>query len=201
MGRVKGQRLIVFCSEIETDLDRVREALAEATEQPLENSSVAQAEPPDGMADAGWMAVSVQLSEAVRAGEALSTQLETVTGLFSRVLKESVLGVVVDPAEATARACYHSPGMFPRSTEGESFHVIRQAAGWIETDPNALVRYFDAHAQRNELVQRVDLSDISRTSAEEEPAQAALPDDEDRYVDAKLKHARELMQRYLGNRK
>ncbi len=192
MGPVKKPRLIVFCSEIEADLERVREALAEAAEQPLEGGSVVRTRTPDGMAEAGWMAVSVQLG-------ALAAPLETVTGLFSRVLKDSVLGVMMEGQSGMARACYHSPGMFPRSTEGEGFHVIRQAASWIEADPNALVRYFNAHAQRNELGQPVDLSDVI-AAPEEEPSGAEL-DDEDRYVEARLRRAHELMQRYLGNRK
>src|SRR5262249_17623957 len=129
VGAVTGKkRLIVFCSEIETDLDRVREAIAEA----VDGAQVTRTQAPDAFGEAGWMAVAVTLSEPVRVGETLCAELETITGLFSRALQESVLGVAVDPSLGQARACFHSPGVFPRSTEGKSFHVIRQAASWIE---------------------------------------------------------------------
>ncbi|MGQ0508900.1 MAG: hypothetical protein ACT4TC_26660 [Myxococcaceae bacterium] len=192
------QRLIVFCSEIEADLDRVRRALADSEDQRTEGAQLARTKTPQGLADAGWMAVAVHFAESERSGEIVPGELEAITRLFARVLKDGAVGVLVHPAGGQARASYCSPGMFPRATDGDSFHVIRQAASWLEADADSMVRYFNAPAQKNDLAQAVDLSALFML---EEPSAPAGLDEDDRFVEAKLKSAHELMQRYLGNRK
>src|SRR5439155_9831766 len=95
----------------------------------------------------------------------------------------------------------------PRGTSGDPFHVVRQAASWIETDASQLARYFSVFDRpKNELVGPLDLtratgsgSDAKQRELEGDPP--AEMDEDDRYVEAKLKHARELMEKYRAARK
>ncbi len=192
--RLRLERLVFFCSDIDTELDPVREALAELFEQAnLAGAELKRVGVSEALSGSGWMALTVRPARAGRlpAASALAPYLVEATRLVAKVLREEALGVFVDPDANTARAVLHGAGGFPRVSEGEPFHVIRQLASWLETDPDQLSRYFSAYAQRNELAGPVDLSDI-----EVPPEVPREGDDEDRFVEAKLAHARQLMDRY-----
>ena len=85
--------------------------------------------------------------------------------------------------------------------------MVRQAASWIESDPEQLARYFAASERpKNELVGPIDLSRASgaegdRAQRESDGEAPAEMDEDDRFVEAKLKQARELMDKYRAARK
>jgi hypothetical protein len=190
---LRQERLVFFCSDIDTDLDSVRDGLVDLFETAnLTGAELKRVGAPESLSEAGWMALTVKVTRGGRtaAAAALGPHLVDATRTIAKALREEAFGVYVDAAGA-ARAVLHGAGGFPRVCEGETFHVIRQLASWIETDPDQLFRYFSAYAQRNEIVGPVDLSDV-----EVPPDVPRDSDEEDRFVEAKLKHARELMDRY-----
>lgn len=194
------QRFIMFCSEIEADLEKVRQALIELSDQHgLNELEIEPVDSPEALAQSGWMTLSVSRVGATPADlTRLGSHIEQLVQACARALGEGVLGIFVD-GKAYGRACFQSPGGFPRSSEGEIFHVLRQAASWVETDAVQLLRYFSAGAGRPGIAAQVDLSEV-QVSAEDKDIETEM-DDDDRFVEAKLKLARELMQRYLSARK
>jgi hypothetical protein len=194
------QRLIIFCSELDADLAKVRQALSELSDQHgLAELELEPIDGPEGLTQSGWMTLQVSRAGTTAVDLArLGSHIEELVQSCSRVLGEDVLGVFVD-GNAYGRACLQSPGGFPRSSEGEIFHVLRQAAGWVEADAVQLLRYFSAGTSRGTVGNQLDLSEV-QVSAEEKEPDTEL-DDDDKFVEAKLKQARELMERYLSARK
>jgi len=193
------QRLIIFCSEIDADLAKLRQALAELSDQhSLPELELEPVDGPESLAQSGWMTLSVTREGAAADLARPGGHLEQLVQACARALSGDVLGLFVD-GTTYARACLQSPGGFPRSSEGEVFHVVRQAASWLEADAVQLLRYFSAGVGRARLGTQVDLSEV-QVSAEDKDLEADM-DDDDRFVEAKLKDARELMQRYLSARK
>jgi hypothetical protein len=201
LGRVLGQfeavrqeRLVIFCVDIDADLPRVNELLAPFfAELGLGGAELKRGRAPEGLVEAGWMAVQVKPSRAVLT---LCEHLQPLAQRISAALGEKALCVFVDSAKGTAQAFLRGGRGQPRMSEGESFHVIRQVAAWLEADPHSLSRFFSTYAARNELVGPVDLTDVAAS-----PEVAEGEDEEDRYVEAKLKAGREWMERYLLRRK
>jgi hypothetical protein len=194
------QRLILFCSEIDADLEKVRLALAELSDQHgLAELELEPTDGPEGLTQGGWMTLQVSRVGAAPVDlSRLGSHIEELVQSCSRALSEDVLGIFVD-GSTYARACLQSPGGFPRSSEGELFHVLRQAAGWVEADAVQLLRYFGPGLTRGGVGNQLDLSEV-QVSADEKELDTEM-DDDDRFVEAKLKQARELMERYLSARK
>ena len=198
---MKQQRLILFCSDVDVDLEEIHRALAALCDQlevaPLE---VDEIEGPEALSAAGWTTVAVRPS---RPGEDLAVvekNLDALAKACATALREDILAVYLDHLSGSARACLQSPGGFPRSADGELFQVLRQTATWVEADAVQLMRFFAPPPRPNELQpQAGDLSDLG-LSAEEKDVDPD-PDDEDRFVEGKLKSAREHMERYLAARK
>lgn len=178
-------RLVIFCSDVDTELTAAMEALRDVFELARVSAPrLVNVLPPEPLRESGFRALTIH-GERLTAEESarrLSQHLHAVTRTFARTLREEVLGVFADVDNLTAQACFHPPGGFPRSAEGDAFQVLRQAAGWLETDGNAFLGYFGGY----------DVS-FNKTSAEPDPL-----DDEDVFVRGRLERAAELMARYRG---
>ena len=188
-------RLVIFCSDIETNLQPAMEALSEVFEHARVSAPrLISVVPPPVLREAGFRALSIQ-GERLSPEESarrLSQHLHAVTRTFARHLREEVLGVYSDVQSLETQACFHPPGGFPRSGEGDAFQVLRQAAGWLETDANGFLGWFGAYdvaITGNTVAQ--DHAGVPRAVVETDPR-----DDEDAFVDSRLKAARELMARY-----
>jgi len=193
------QRLLIFCSEVDADLSKLRQVLAEWSDQhTLPELAVEPVDGPESLAQGGWLTLSLTVMGAGVELSKTGGQLEQLVQVSARALSGAVLGIFVGGA-SHARACLQSPGGFPRSSEGEVFHVVRQAAGWLEADTVQLLRYFSAGLRQARLGTHVELNEV-QLSAEDKEVEATL-DEDDRFVEAKLKQARELMQQYLSTRK
>jgi hypothetical protein len=182
---LKVERLVIFCAECPKDLGQtcawVREALVPLGVRDAELKPVPG---PASLAQAGWSAFGVFLPKANKQGWTfVRERLEGLADRLSKQLGDDVLCVYVDPTHRRSRACLQSPSGFPRSSEGESFHVLRETANWVEADPVQLLRFFNA---------------ANGESPESEPE--AEPDEVDRFVQAKLEEARKLMAEYLSRK-
>lgn len=187
-------RLVIFCSDIDSDLQPAMEALHDVFEHArVAAPRLLSVVPPPPLREAGFRALSIQ-GERLSGEESarrLSEHLHAVTRTFARQLREEVLGVYSDIPNLEAQACFHPPGGFPRSGDGDAFQVLRQAAGWLETDANGFLGWFGAY----------DLAITGNVVAQDE---AGVPravvetarDEEDAFVESRLTAARELMQRY-----
>ena len=203
---VSSERLVIFCADGEADLEVLRAELDELFERcGVSGVEMKRVGGPEALTEAGWAALSLHAPDDGRTR--LGQRLAEVTRGIARVLREEALGVYVDGQRATAAACFAKPRGLPRGTSGDPFHVVRQAASWIETDASQLARYFSVFDRpKNELVGPLDLtratgsgSDAKQRELEGDPP--AEMDEDDRYVEAKLKHARELMEKYRAARK
>jgi len=199
---VKQQRLILFCADVDVDLGELHRALR-ATCDWLEPSTleVNVVEGPETLAAAGWTTVAVRSGWSENGLRAVRRELDVLARACAAALHEDVLAVLVDHASGSARACLQSPGGFPRSIDGEVFHVLRKTATWVDADPVQLMRFFAPPSRPSELQpQAGDLSDI-QLSGEEESHMDAEPDEDDRFVESKLRAAREWMERYRAAQK
>lgn len=183
-------RLVLFCVELDPDAGGLREELDGLFgELGLEEASLERVAGPEGLSDAGWAALELSLPAGAPGDlRRLGERLGELTRRLSQALADRALGVYLDGEGRGRAALYGSRS--PRSSEGEAFHVVRQAAAWMEADPIALARYFSAYAAQSRLEGPVDLS--AADTAEES---------EDRFVEAKLRQAREYMEQYLARRK
>ena len=198
---MKQQRLILFCSDVDVDLEEIHRTLSAVCDQ-LDAGAleVDEIEGPEALTAAGWTTVAVRPGHAGDALGAVEKSLDALARACATALGEDVLAVYLDHVNGSARACLQSPGGFPRSADGEIFQVLRQTATWVEADAVQLMRFFAPPPRPNELAaQAGDLSDV-QLSAEEKDRDAE-PDDEDRFVEGKLKAAREWMERYRSARK
>lgn len=188
-------RLVIFCSDIESDLQPAMDALNDVFEHAKVSAPrLVAVVPPAHLRESGFRALSIQ-GERLTAEESarrLSEHLHAVTRTFARQLREEVLGVYSNVPNLEAQACFHPPGGFPRSGDGDAFQVLRQAAGWLETDANGFLGWFgayDAAITGNVVAQ--DEAGVPRAVVETDTR-----DDEDAFVESRLMAARELMSRY-----
>jgi len=198
---VKQQRLILFCSDVDVDLEEIHRALGAICEQ-LDTSAleVDEIEGPEALTAAGWTTVAVRPGRGGDGLDVVEKNLDALARACATALREDVLAVYLDHVNGSARACLQSPGGFPRSVDGEIFHVLRQTATWVEADAVQLMRFFAPPPRPNELqAQAAELSEGGFSGEEKEVDPE--PDDEDRFVEGKLKAAREWMERYQGSRK
>lgn len=190
-------RLVIFCSDVDTPLTPVMEALAEVFElAKVAAPRLVNILPPEAMRDAGFRALTLQ-GERLTSEESarrLAQHLHAVTRTFARTLREEVLGVFSDVGNLQAQACFHPPGGFPRSSEGDAFLVLRQASGWLETDTNGFLSYFGAYDVALGANSPVPaLENVTRALKD---AAEPVVDEEDVFVEGRLLAARELMSRY-----
>ncbi|HZN91693.1 MAG TPA: hypothetical protein VFB81_03285 [Myxococcales bacterium] len=198
---MKQQRLILFCSDVDVDLEEIHRTLGAVCDQ-LDAGAleVDEIEGPEALTAAGWTTVAVRPSRSGQDLGVVEKNLEAMARACATALREDILAVYLDHLNGSARACLQSPGGFPRSIDGEIFHVLRQTATWVEADAVQLMRFFAPPARPNELqAQAAELSGEGLSG--EEKDLDPEPDEEDRFVEGKLKSAREHMERYRAGRK
>jgi hypothetical protein len=138
--------------------------------------------------------------------------LANVAGRLESVVKampsavgtgEEVLAVFADPGRERARAYLQPATGFARSLEGELFHVLREASGWLEIDPVLMMRYGLQGEDALPPGPRAILQNFGvQLGASAEPVPPAEPlDEDDRFVEQKLAEARALIARYRAAKK
>ena len=196
------QRLILFCSDVNVDLDELHRTLRAACDLPGPAAlEVDEIEGPESLATAGWTTVAVRPGKSGQDLGAVGRDLDALARACTAKLREDVLAVFLDHLSGFARACLQSHGGFPRSIDGEAFHVLRQAAIWVDADPVQLMRFFAPPSRPNELQPGTDDLSQVQLSGEEEKELDAEPDEEDHFVESKLRSAREWMERYRAAKK
>jgi hypothetical protein len=203
------RRLILFLSDVEGNLTAVRQTLkrvCEAVDLPTPEVKWLES-PPEGLSDTGWHAAELALPPApgrkARKSEQpfLEEQLDAMTHALAQDFRDRALGIFVDREHSYARTCVSGPGRPSKAVEGEVLDVMRQAARWLDVETGLLARLFGGgNAARNLLAAAVDFgNDPARPGAE--APKPPEPDEDDRFVEAKLSQARAYMEQYLSNRK
>jgi len=199
------RRLLLFLSDVEGNLTAVRQTLRRVCEAAsLATPDVKWVEPrPEGLADASWQVAELTLPPApgrkARKSEQpfLEEQLDAMAQALSHDFQERALGIFVDREHSYARTCLSGPGRPSKAVEGEVLDVMRQAARWLEVETGLLARMLGGgNAARNLLAAAVDFGGEPGA-----PFKPAEPDEDDRFVEAKLAQARAYMEQYLNARK
>lgn len=143
---------------------------------------------------AGWSGLAVRpLRGKAKDTANLEAHLEALVQACSTELSEAVVGLFHDAAHGFARACFHKGEGPTRRAEGDAGRVVRQAATWIHVDARELADYFRK------------LAPIPPPVPDEAGAEGVVveaePDEDDRYVEAKLRQARELFEQYRAAQK
>lgn len=201
------RRLILFLSDVEGNLTAVRQTLkrvCEAVDLPTPEVKWLES-PPEGLADTGWHAAELALPPApgrkARKSEQpfLEEQLDAMTHALAQDFRDRALGIFVDREHSYARTCVSGPGRPSKAVEGEVLDVMRQAARWLDVETGLLARLFGGgNAARNLLAAAVD---FGNEPAGVKPPTPPEPDEDDRFVEAKLSQARAYMEQYLNTRK
>jgi hypothetical protein len=191
-------RLILFLSDVEGNLTALRQTLKRICEdigQPLPEVKWSQSH--SALADAGWHVAEVTMPTARKPREGhLEEHLDKLTQALAQDFRDRVVGLYADRANSYARVCVGGPGRPSKTLEGEFLDVLRQAAKWLEVETTVLARMLGNNPARNLLAAAVDFGDDGQSAAEQPPAPPE-PDEDDRFVEAKLGEARQLMERYL----
>jgi hypothetical protein len=209
-------RLVLFLADIEGNLTALRQTLTRACEAAnVPMPEVRWVESATPLADAGWRVAELKLTPA--GGKAVpEDHLDTLVRSVARDFRDQAVGLYTDKAGSYGRASLSEPGRPSRSLEGEYIDVVRQTARWLGVEAPVLGRLLDGGATaRNLLAAAVDFGGDEphspaptksqakgkgRHPAEQPPAPPE-PDEDDRFVEAKLGEARRLMEQYLSSRK
>ncbi|OJH37119.1 hypothetical protein [Cystobacter ferrugineus] len=206
-------RLVLFLADIEGNLTALRQTLSRACETahvPLPDVRWVEAATP--MTDAGWRVAEVKLQPS--GGKAVpEDHLDSLVRAVARDFRDQAVGLYTDKAGSYGRASLSEPGRPSRSLEGEYIDVVRQTARWLGVEAPVLGRLLDGGATaRNLLAAAVDFGNEEPQQGaasqgkpsrrgEQPPAPPPEPDEDDRFVEAKLVEARRLMEQYLSHRK
>lgn len=193
-------RLILFMSDVEGNLTALRQTLKRICEeigQALPEVKWSQSH--SSLADAGWHVaeVAVPTHRKPREGH-LEEHLDKLVQALAHDFRDRVVGLFADKAHSYARVCVGGPGRPSKMLEGELLDVLRQAAKWLEVETSVLARLLGNNPVRNLLAATVDFGEEGKAAAEA-PPMPPEPDEEDRFVEAKLAEARVLMERYLSS--
>lgn len=201
------RRLILFLSDVEGNLTALRQTLkrvCEAVDLPTPEVKWVET-PPEGLVEAGWHAAELELPPApgrkARKSEQpfLEEQLDAMTQALAQDFRDRALGVFVDREHSYARTCVSGPGRPSKAVEGEVLDVIRQASRWLDVETGMLAKLFGGgNAARNLLAAAVDFGNEPGSAKPPSPPE---PDEDDRFVEAKLAQAKLYMEQYLSNRK
>lgn len=191
------QRLIVFCAVPEMDVERVRRVVRALRDGHPELGvlEVQSLEAPPRVLDGGWSALGISpLPGKARDASVLEGHLEALVQSCAAELGEAVVGLYHDAANGYARACLFRGEGPLRRAEGDAGRVVRQTAAWIHVDARQLAEYF------RQLATPPPVPSEPQAPAEVQPVEAE-PDEDDRFVESKLRTARELMEQYRSARK
>lgn len=194
------QRLIVFCSDVDLELERVRRVVGALREQHPELGALEleELDPPAALATSGWTLLAIRpLRGRGEKSSSLEPHLDALVQAFAGSLEEQVVAVYHDVANGFARASLQKGKGPLKRIQGDAGRVVRQAATWLACDAAELAVWFrDSLAPippepANPLAGAID-------APADEPAD---PDEDDRFVEDKLRQARELMEKYRAGQK
>lgn len=167
-------RVVFFCPTSSTQLERieapVRRVLNRISAPPAE---LAPLEAAGALGDAGWRVYLVRSMTERSAAHALAAYVSEVACAIAAELDTEVLGLYVDVGGDSARICRCGPDEGPETFAGRRRVVLDRTAEWLDVAPNSLSALFQLGGD-----------------AEDEL------DAEDRFVESKLREAREFMARY-----
>lgn len=191
-------RLLLFLSDVEGNLTALRGTLkrvCEAADVAL--PELTWATPPQPLAEAGWHVAEVRPAQgSAPAAPSLEAHLEAAAEALAQDFRDRALGLFADRDNAYGRVVVAAPGRPAKVVEGELLDVLRQAARWLDVEAGSVARLV-GNGPRNELAAAVDFGQDPQGA----PARPAPePDEDDRFVAAKLAEARALMQRWLDSR-
>jgi hypothetical protein len=196
-------RLVLFLADIEGNLTALRQTLTRACEDAnITPPEIRWAESAGHLAEAGWRVAELKLTPS--GGQAApEDHLEVLVRAVARDFRDQAVGIYADRAGSYGRACLSEPGRPSRALEGEYLDVLRQSARWLGLEPALLGRLLGggSTAARNLLAAAVDFGGDAPSGRKQPPPPPPEPDEEDRFVEARLAEARRLMDQYLGGRK
>jgi hypothetical protein len=196
-------RLVLFLSDVEGNLTALRQSLRRVSEElGLPTPEVKWAQAPSGLTDAGWHVAEVPLAPDRKGKDGqLEEHLDKVTQALAQDFRDRALSLYADRGNSYARVCVSGPGKPLKALEGEFIDVLRQTSKWLDVETTVLARLLgNNNPARNLLAAAVDFGDAAKTGAEQPPPPPE-PDEEDRFVEAKLSEARELMAQYLNTQR
>ncbi len=193
-------RLMLFLSDVEGNLTALRQTLKRVCEGLGQSTpEVKWTQSATALGDAGWHVAEVTLPPSRKPREShLEEHLDKLTQALSQDFRDRVVGLFADRANSYARVCVGGPGRPSKMLEGEFLDVLRQGARWLEVETTVLARLLGNNPARNLLAAAVDFGEEGKGAAEP-PAPPPEPDEEDRFVEAKLSEAKALMERYLSS--
>ncbi len=194
-------RLVLFLSDVEGNLTALRQSLRRVSEElGLPTPEVKWAQAPAGLTDAGWHVAEVPLAPDRKGKDGqLEEHLDKVTQALAQDFRDRALSLYADRDNSYARVCVSGPGKPSKALEGEFIDVLRQTAKWLDVETTVLARLLGNNPARNLLAAAVDFGEAGKGA--EQPAPPPEPDEEDRFVEAKLSEARQLMERYLSQQR
>lgn len=192
------RRLVLFLSDVEGNLTAVRQTLKRVCEGlDLPTPEVKWVENrPDGLADGGWHVAEVPLNSGKGKQPSPEEHLDAMTQALSQDFRDRAMGMYVDREHSYARVCMAGPGRPSKAMEGEYLDVLRQGARWLDVETTSLARLFSGNAARNLLAAAVDFGNDPAA-----PPTPPEPDEDDRFVEAKLAQGRAYMEQYRNLRK
>jgi hypothetical protein len=188
----------LFLSDVEGNLTALRQTLRRICEEIGQSTpEVKWSQSHSALTDAGWHVAEVTVPANRKPREGLLEEhLDKLTQALAYDFRERAVGLYTDRGNSYARVCVGGPGRPSKTLEGEFLDVLRQAAKWLEVETTVLARLLGNNPARNLLAAAVDFGEDGQAAAEQPPAPPE-PDEEDRFVEAKLAEARALMERYL----
>ena len=167
----------IFFVTYETCKDRIARLLYP------ESSAAAMASAPSvhmaagTLGEAGWRVYLVRSMTERSAAHALAAHVTEAAAAISTELDTEVLGLYVDVASDSARICRCMPEENPETFAGQRRNVLDRTAEWLDINPAHLSALFQLALDTDEEM-----------------------DAEDRFVETKLREAREFMLRYRQRR-
>ncbi|PTL82661.1 hypothetical protein [Vitiosangium sp. GDMCC 1.1324] len=167
-------RVVFFCPTSSAQLEHieapVRRVLTRISAPPAE---LAPLEAAGTLGEAGWRVYLVRSMTERSAAHALAAHVTEAAAAIAAELDTEVLGLYVDVASDSSRVCRCMPDESPETFAGRRRNVLDRTAEWLDVNPASLSALFQLGMETDEEM-----------------------DAEDRFVEAKLREARELMQRY-----
>jgi hypothetical protein len=172
-------RVLFFCPASRARVERidapVRRMLARIQAPPAELTLIDEA---GSLSEAGWKVFMVRSLTERSAAHALAAYVSEITCSLAAELDGEVLGLYIDVTGDSARICRCGPEDGPETFAGRRVVALGRTAEWLEVSPASLAALF-----------QVDMPDDYE------------PDAEDRFVEQKLREAREYMEMYRRNNK
>jgi hypothetical protein len=167
-------RVVFFCPTSSAQLEHVeapvRRVLTRISAPPAE---LAPLEAAGTLGEAGWRVYLVRSMTERSAAHALAAHVTEAAAAIATELDSEVLGLYVDVAGDTARICRCLPDESPETFAGQRGNVLERTSEWLDVNPAHLAAFFQLAVESDEEM-----------------------DAEDRFVESKLREARELMLRY-----